>query len=141
MLYSEARFRKPAPPYGQSASQPQIALLEMRPGAGSVRRWSRDRRTRCNLRCWHCGIRIELFKESIGDLEPIVGERTDELVGLLLNPELTPAEREQKAEEVCQALENNRVQQQELEDNASDLVGLSTSYCSRLTTRDGAGTG
>ena len=69
--------------------------------------------------------RIELFKESIGDLEPILGERTDELLSLLLNPELTPAEREQKAEEVCQALENNRVQQQELEDNASDLVGLS----------------
>lgn len=69
--------------------------------------------------------RIALFKESIGELEPILGEKVDDLLGLLLSPELSPTEREQKAEEVCLALENIRVQQRELEDNAADLVGLS----------------
>ena len=69
--------------------------------------------------------RIALFKESIGELEPILGDKVDELLGLLLSPVLSPTEREQKAEEVCQALENIRAQQRELEDNAADLVGLS----------------
>ena len=69
--------------------------------------------------------RIRLFKESIGDLEPILGERADEIMGILLNPNLTPDERVQKAEEVGLALENRRAQQRDLEDNAADLVGLS----------------
>lgn len=69
--------------------------------------------------------RIQLFKESIGDLEPILGERADDIIGLLLDPNLSREEREQRADEVGLALENRRVRQSELEDNAADLVGLS----------------
>tara|TARA_R110002124_G_scaffold8655_6_gene45785 strand:- start:3265 stop:6288 length:3024 start_codon:yes stop_codon:yes gene_type:complete len=69
--------------------------------------------------------RIDVFRESIGDLEEILGDITEKLMIELLNPELTDEERTQRAEHTALAIQNKRQQQNELEQEAVNLIGFS----------------
>jgi len=69
--------------------------------------------------------RINVFQESIGDLEDILGEITGELMIELLDPNLSDEEREQKSLEAALAIQNTHKQQEELEQEAVNLVGFS----------------
>ena len=69
--------------------------------------------------------RIELFRDSIGDLEVILGEKTEEILLNLFNPSLTDEEREARADEVASAIMMNRAQQEDLEAQAINLVAFS----------------
>jgi len=69
--------------------------------------------------------RIDLFKQSIGDLEEILGQRTDSLFSGLIDPRLTEEERLQRVEEAALAIENARKEQERLERDAANLYGLS----------------
>jgi superfamily II DNA or RNA helicase len=69
--------------------------------------------------------RINVFRESIGDLEEILGEITEQILVDLLNPNLTDAEREQHSAMTELAVQNTQKQQRELEDEAVNLVGFS----------------
>ena len=68
--------------------------------------------------------RIELFRESIGDLEEILGEVTEELMFKLLAPNLTDEQREKLAEESEIAIINRRREQEQLEREAVNLIGF-----------------
>jgi hypothetical protein len=69
--------------------------------------------------------RIELFRDSIGDLEVILGERTEQILLNLFNPLLSDEEREARAEEMSHAILMNRAQQEDLETQAINLVAFS----------------
>lgn len=69
--------------------------------------------------------RINVFEESIGDMEEILGEVTDALASDFCNPDLTDKEREDRAAASLLAAANSRDQQRELEEQAINLVGFS----------------
>lgn len=69
--------------------------------------------------------RINIFEESIGDLENILGEMTEKLLIELFSANLTSQEKEQRAIETGQALANERLLQDELETEAVNMLAFS----------------
>lgn len=69
--------------------------------------------------------RIALFQQTIGDLEGILGEMSDDLLERIFDPKLTDEERERIADASMLALENRRLQQEDLEAQAVNLIGFS----------------
>jgi superfamily II DNA or RNA helicase len=69
--------------------------------------------------------RIEIFKESIGDLEEILGDVSESLQKEFFDPELSDEERDRRALEKELVIENNRKNQREVADQAINLVGFS----------------
>ncbi len=69
--------------------------------------------------------RINIFRESIGDLEEILGAMTDRLLSALFQPNLTEAERQQKAEEAATTILKRQVEQQRLENEAINMLAFS----------------
>lgn len=69
--------------------------------------------------------RINVFRESIGEIEEILGDMTEKIIVDLLNPDLTDEEREKKSQVAEMAIQNTRRQQNELEEEAVNLVGFS----------------
>jgi len=67
--------------------------------------------------------RIGLFRESIGDLEAILGETVRDLQREYLLGQLTPAEAEHKVEQAAIAIENRRAIAENLEHAAGQLFG------------------
>ena len=76
--------------------------------------------------------RIGLFKDTIGDLEEILGERTEQMMLDLLNPELNEKERESRLEQAMLTIENRRAEQEKLEGEAVNLVGFSDYILSNI---------
>ena len=68
--------------------------------------------------------RIQIFRDSIGDLEEILGETTESLMIRLLSPDLTDEERRRIAHESEIAVLNRRREQERLESNAVNLTGF-----------------
>ena len=68
--------------------------------------------------------RIQIFRDSVGDLEEILGETTERLMIRLLSPDLTDEERDRLAHEAEIAVLNRRREQERLERNAVNLTGF-----------------
>lgn len=69
--------------------------------------------------------RVEVFKQSIGDLEEIIGALQAKLLEIVFDPNLSDKERETQAEQTMQARLENKITAQNLEDNAVNLLGFS----------------
>jgi len=69
--------------------------------------------------------RIQIFKESIGDLEDILGDNLERLALDLIDPNLTDQEREARMEQNSLAVIQKRKLRNELEDKAIDFFGFS----------------
>lgn len=69
--------------------------------------------------------RINVFRESIGDLEDILGEVTEQLAVDLFNPNLTDAERDNRSAQAELAIRNTQKERERLEEEAVNLVGFS----------------
>lgn len=69
--------------------------------------------------------RINIFQESIGDLEEILGEKTEELIFEFLDPNLTEADLKIQANNTILAIEFEMEQQRKLENDAMNLVAFS----------------
>ena len=67
--------------------------------------------------------RIGIFKESIGELEAILGETMTELQRDYISGRLTPEEADRRVELAVRAIEQNRRDLEELESRASELFG------------------
>lgn len=67
--------------------------------------------------------RIGIFRESIGQLEAILGEEISELQKDYVGGKLTPEEAEQRVEQAARAIEERRARLEELERNAGNLFG------------------
>ena len=68
--------------------------------------------------------RIRVFQQSIGDLEEILGDITGEIARSLLDPDLSDQQREEQATQTTMAIETRRIQQDQLEQQAVNLVGF-----------------
>ena len=69
--------------------------------------------------------RLGLFRETIGDLEEILGEQTETLLLELLDPKLSDQKRQERLQQAELAISNQREQQKNLEDQAINLIGFS----------------
>jgi len=77
--------------------------------------------------------RINIFRESIGDLEDILGEETEHLVSDLLNPDLSEEEREQRAIQTLGAIANKKAEQEKLESEAINMVAFGDYILKKIT--------
>lgn len=69
--------------------------------------------------------RIHIFEESIGDLEEILGEKTEELMLDLLNPKLNEKELKEEADRQIRAIADQMELERKLENEAMNLVAFS----------------
>lgn len=83
--------------------------------------------------------RIGIFRVSIGDLEPIMGDLVDQLVSDYLNPHLTDDERLNRAEEQLRVLELKRQEIDRLEEKALQLMGFTDYLASQAREAHDAG--
>ena len=67
--------------------------------------------------------RIGIFRESIGDLEDILGDTMSQLQRDYLSGKLTPQEADRRVEEAAQAINRRRMHLEHLEKNAGELFG------------------
>jgi SNF2 family DNA or RNA helicase len=77
--------------------------------------------------------RINVFQESIGDLENILGEATEKLLGTLFEAELTDAERLKRANETASAILKQRLEQDRLEQEAVNFMAFSDQILNAVT--------
>ena len=66
--------------------------------------------------------RLGIFKSSLGDPEPIIGEQIQRLEAYLLTAKRTHEEEEAEINRTAQTLENIRKRQEELEENAAQMI-------------------
>lgn len=67
--------------------------------------------------------RIGIFRESIGDLDIILGDTMRELRRDYISGQLTPDEAERRVEEAAHAINNRRIQFEELQQSSGELFG------------------
>lgn len=77
--------------------------------------------------------RIGIFEESIGGLEPILGNIERELPYEIYSKELTEEQEESKTEEFLNTLENRRLEAEEFEANRYELIGSDEIYSDDVT--------
>ncbi|MEI7997609.1 MAG: helicase-related protein, partial [Methylococcaceae bacterium] len=66
--------------------------------------------------------RLRIFEEALGEPEPIVGEMISKLEAALLTRPLTENEENQRIEQAAQAIENIRQVQNQLQENAAQMM-------------------
>ncbi len=66
--------------------------------------------------------KLDLCRKALGDFEAILGDKIRKLEIDLLSGYLTPEQQEQRIDQTTQALENIRLEEQRLEDNAANLI-------------------
>lgn len=69
--------------------------------------------------------RIRIFQESIGDIESILGEMTEQLMLEMFEKSLTPEEERIRIDQTATALENKRVLQDDLEKESVNMLAFS----------------
>lgn len=77
--------------------------------------------------------RINIFTESIGDLENILGEMTEQLLIELFESNLSDADRLRRAEETAMAIIKQRAEQDRLETEAINLLAFSDRILGEIT--------
>jgi SNF2 family DNA or RNA helicase len=76
--------------------------------------------------------KLRVFEESIGDLEPILGEAIQRLTIELLSSELSPEEEEVMIDRTCMAIENNRRLAANLEAEGESLLAHADYIASKV---------
>jgi hypothetical protein len=66
--------------------------------------------------------RLKIFERALGGMEAILGEEVRSLTADLLTTELTPQEERERIEKTAIAIENIKLEQEELESQASHLI-------------------
>ncbi|AFY66688.1 DISARM system SNF2-like helicase DrmD [Geitlerinema sp. PCC 7407] len=77
--------------------------------------------------------RIDVFRESIGDLEEILGDKTETLILDLLNPDLSEHEREVRANLTLAAIETKKREQDRLEQEAGNMMAFGEYILNEIT--------
>ncbi len=67
-------------------------------------------------------LRLQIGRHALGEMEAVLGERIREMTIQLLNPKLTKEQKEQAIDQTAQALENQRQEERQLEEDAGSLV-------------------
>ena len=66
--------------------------------------------------------RLRIFEEALGTLEPVLGDKIQELTHYLFSKKLTPEQEEERIDQTRKALENRRLIEDDLEKEASHLT-------------------
>lgn len=66
--------------------------------------------------------RLRIFEEALGTLEPVLGDKIQELTHDLFSKKLTPQQEEERIDQTRKALENRRLIEDDLEKEASHLT-------------------
>ena len=72
---------------------------------------------------WRLYDRIDIFRQSIGDLEDILGDTIRDLQRDYVSGRLTPEEAEQRVQQAATAINQRRLHLDQLEKNAQELFG------------------
>lgn len=91
-------------------------------------------------------MRLKVFEHALGGMEMILGDKVRKLAADLFSKNLTSAEQQARIDQTARAVEQNRQQQDELEENASgmiahggyilDQVKAAYEFKKRITSRD-----
>ncbi|MCU1658763.1 MAG: helicase, partial [Pseudonocardiales bacterium] len=72
-------------------------------------------------RCWE---RLDLFRDTVGDLEGVLGEMTQDLAALATSTDLTPAQMEERARQLADNAVRLVAETRSVEDASHELLGL-----------------
>lgn len=67
-------------------------------------------------------VRLKVFEQALGGMEALLGEQVRQLTSELFTRKLTAAEQQARIDQTAKAVEANRQQQDELEQNASSMI-------------------
>ena len=73
---------------------------------------------------FRCFDRLGIFKDTVGDMEEILGELTEAITQAALDPSLTPDQAELKAQQLADNALREIEEQRRLEDESTELLGL-----------------
>jgi superfamily II DNA/RNA helicase len=76
--------------------------------------------------------RIGIFKSTIGDLEPILGEMTNKTIIEFLSSTLTPEEEQRRFEEISMRIESIYQQSEDLAKNSAKFVGYDSFFVDEI---------
>jgi len=76
--------------------------------------------------------RIGVFRESIGALEPILGDIVKELSQEVITSDLTPEQETRKAEDYLRMIEQRRLQAENYEKHRAELLGQDMSFVNQV---------
>lgn len=68
--------------------------------------------------------RINVFRESIGELEPILRDEVSELQRIVLDPRLNDEQRQRRVDELAVAVEARRLQLEDIKEASAYLAGI-----------------
>ncbi|MBW4604252.1 MAG: DEAD/DEAH box helicase [Calothrix sp. FI2-JRJ7] len=77
---------------------------------------------------FRCFERLGIFQDTIGDLEEVLGNTVQDLTRIALDPNLTPQQAEQKAQQKADNVLRLAEEQRRLESEGDNLLGLDTSF-------------
>ncbi|MEW2329429.1 SNF2-related protein [Micromonospora chersina] len=72
-------------------------------------------------RCWD---RLDLFRDTVGDLEGVLGEMTQDLAAIATNTDLTPEQMEERARQLADNAIRLVAETRNVEDASDELLGL-----------------
>jgi len=76
--------------------------------------------------------RLEIFKRALGGMEAVLGEQITKLTDSLMSGRLTPQQEEERISQTEIAIANKRRTEEELEENASNLIAHSGYILARV---------
>ena len=75
-----------------------------------------------------CFERLGIFRETIGDMEEVLGEFTEELTRMIFDPSLTPEQMDAKLQQLADNKIRKIEEQRRLEESSTELLGLDTAF-------------
>ncbi|MGW9193075.1 SNF2-related protein [Micromonospora chersina] len=81
------------------------------------------------FRCWE---RLDLFRDTVGDLEGVLGEMTQDLAAVASSTELTPEQMEERARQLADNAVRLIAETRGVEDASQNLLGLDDSLTQDL---------
>lgn len=76
--------------------------------------------------------RIGIFENTIGEIDPILGERVENLASLALRGELSPEDQKSRADQAADATKDQRLQAESLANSADSLMAADQSFLDEI---------
>ena len=83
---------------------------------------------------FRCFERIGVFRDTVGDLEDILGDVIQDLNRIALDPKLSPQQAEEKARQMADNVLRRAEEQRRLEEDGGELLGLDGAFTQEVDT-------
>lgn len=81
---------------------------------------------------FRCFERLGIFKDTVGDMEEVLGELTQNLIDAALDPALSPQQAEEKAQQLADNAIRKIEEQRRLEEDNSSLLSLDIAFADEV---------